>query len=183
MQQIGMRNMKRNTTTRLTLCAATALVIASGAALANPTDFEIKGMRIGMSDAEFKKLNPKAACDPARTDKDRDSSSQTCSVRRFTLANKEALSATFGFFDGKLGSWSATFYDFYGKDIQQALADKFGPPRMDASTQGVIWKFGGTTMHLAPAGSSVLLLIQSDISIAHSLKLEEIKRRKAKADL
>lgn len=175
--------MKRNTTTRMTLCAATALVIASGAALANPTDFEIKGMRIGMSDAEFKKLNPKAVCDPVLTDKDWDSSAQTCSVRRFTLANKEALSANFAFYDGKLGAWNATFPDFYEKDIQQALTDKFGPPKIDARTYGVTWKFGDTTMLLAPAGRSVLLHIQSDISIAFGLKLEEIKRRKANADL
>ena len=168
---------------RLLLCAALAFSAAAGATPASQADFEIKGLRIGMSEAEFKKLNPKAVCDPPRKERDWDSSTRTCSVPRFTLANKEATRTTFSFFDGKLGSWDASFYDFYGKDIQEALTDKFGLPRVDASTQGVRWQFGGTRMLLAPAGSSVLLFIQSDLSIAHSLKIEEIKRRKSKADL
>jgi hypothetical protein len=170
----------------LVLCAALALAAASGAARANPTGFEIKGLRIGMSEAEFKKLNPKAKCESSRREKDWDSSIEqvrTCSMPHFTVATKEATSAMFAFFDDKLGSWNATFYDFYGRDIQEALTAKFGSPRIEPGTPGVWWKFGRTTMYFAPAGSSVLLLVQSEASTAHSLKLEEIKRRKNKADL
>lgn len=168
------------------LRAALVLAMASGAALANQPDFEIKGLRIGMSEAEFKKLNPNAKCESSRREKDWDSSIaqvRTCSMPRFTVAQKEAKSIMFAFLDDKLGSWNATFYDFYGRDIQEALTAKFGPPRVEPDTPGVWWKFDHATMYFAPAGSSVLLLVQSEASIAHSLKLKEIARRKGKADL
>ena len=160
----------------LILCAALALAGTSGAALANQPDFEIKGLRIGMSEAEFKKLNPKAKCESSRREKDWDSSIarvRMCSVDGFTMATRKADSSLFAFYDGRLGSWNASFY-----------ASKFGQPRMEPNAQGALWQFDKATMYLGTiTGSSALLIVRSDISDAEDRKVEEIKRRKGKADL
>lgn len=147
---------------------------------------EIKGLRIGMSEADFRKINPGAKCalsarDPAwdKTIKDR----RTCRVPGFTLATKKAQDSQFLFFEDRLGSWNASFYEFYGKDIQQALAEKFGAPLIEPQLPGVTWKSGSTLMQLAFTGSSALLVVQSDISTDWGVKLQEFKLRKGKADL
>jgi hypothetical protein len=171
----------------LILCAALALAVTSGAALANQPDFEIKGLRIGMSEAEFKKLNPKAKCESSRREKDWDSSIarvRMCSVSDFTMATRKADSSLFAFYDGRLGSWNASFYESYGRELRDALASKFGPPRMEPNAQGALWQFDKATMYLGTiTGSSALLIVRSDMSDAEDRKVEEIKRRKGKADL
>ncbi|MBU1352117.1 MAG: hypothetical protein KKB95_09515 [Gammaproteobacteria bacterium] len=169
----------------LNLYIAAGLAFFGGAAHAD-SGFEIKGLKIGMSEAEFKKINPSAKCalsarDPSwdKTVKDR----RTCSVPGFTLATKKAQSSQFLFFEDKLGSWNASFYEFYGKDLQGALTEKFGAPLMEPRFPGVSWKSGSTLMQLVFTGSSALLVVQSDISTDWGLKLQEFKLRKGKADL
>lgn len=165
------------------LFAATMLFTA-GVAHADPAGIEIKGLRIGMSEAEFKKLNRTAKCGFSSRDVAWDSSIsrvRTCSVADFTLATKEAERSQFLFYEDKLGSWNATFYDFYGSDLREALAAKFGSPLADP--QGASWVFGGTSMHLVMTGGSALLVVQSDISSNWNRRLQEFKLRKGKADL
>lgn len=174
--------MKTNALLRI----AMAFALTTGATYAAPTAIEIKSLRIGMSEAEFKKINPNAKCafsarDPSwdKAIKDR----RTCSVPGFTLAAQKAQSSQFLFFEDKLGSWNASFYEFYGKDVQDALTEKFGTPLIEPRLPGVSWKSGDTTMKLVFTGSAALLIIQSGISIDWEMKLQEFKLRKGKADL
>ncbi len=167
------------------LAIALGLLVAVGAH-ADQGGIEIKGLRIGMSEADFKKINPGAKCafsarDPAwdKTIKDR----RTCSVPGFTLATKKAQDSQFLFFENRLGSWNASFFEFYGKDVQEALAEKFGAPLIEPRLPGVSWKSGSTLMQLVFTGSSALLVVQSDISADWGVKLQEFKLRKGKADL
>ena len=170
------------------ITAAAIVVLALGNEVhADQADFEIKGFRIGMSEAEFKKANPKAKCAYSSRDPSWDSSIsrlRTCSLPGLTLATREARDSQFLFYDGKLGSWNASFYEFYGKSLQEALAEKFGPPLIDPRLPGVSWRSSaGTLMQLVFTSSSALLIIQSEISLDWDAKLREYKLRKGKADL
>lgn len=167
------------------LVIAFGLSVATGAH-ADPVGLEIKGFRIGMSEAEFRKTNPGAKCafsarDPAwdKTIKDR----RTCRLPGLTLATKKAQDSQFLFFEDRLGSWNASFYEFYGKELQEALAEKFGAPLIEPRLPGVSWSSGSTLMQLVFTGSSALLVVQSDISTDWGVKLQEFKLRKGKADL
>ena len=168
---------------KLALVAA-AMISTIGMAHADPAGIEIKGLRIGMSEAEFKKLDHTAKCAFSSRDAAWDSSIsrvRTCSLAVFTLATKKAQSSQFLFYEDKLGSWNATFYDFYGNDLRAALTAKFGSPLTDS--EGASWTLGGTSMHLVMTGSSALLVVASDISGNWNRRLQEFKLRKGKADL
>ncbi|KRC20186.1 hypothetical protein [Acidovorax sp. Root219] len=168
---------------------AIALVVshASLAAWAGPEKLEIKGLQIGMSEADFKKANPKARCDFSARDKSWDSSvppRRTCNVPGFTLATKAARDTQFLFYEGRLGSWNVVFYDFHAHDVQQALVEKYGAPVAEGGKYpGVSWKFEDSSMRFLSSDSSAFLFIDSPIQDAWQLKLSEFKRRNAKKDL
>ncbi|MDZ7862654.1 hypothetical protein [Acidovorax sp.] len=166
-----------------------ALIVAqaSWAAWAGPDKLEIKGLQIGMSEAEFKKVNPKAKCSFSVRDKAWDSSIspvRTCSVPSFTVAAKEAKDTRFLFYEDKLGALNIGFHDFYGKDVQQALSDKYGSPATESGKYpGVSWRFADSRMRFHFLGSSAVLFVESPLQDAWDLKLTEFERRNAKKDL
>lgn len=170
----------------LTLFVAMALAVAGGAVRATQADLEIKGLRIGMSEAEFKKLNPKAACEAQRRQKNWDSSIEqvrTCSVPGFTLATKKARRNLFAFYNDRLGTWNAAFDSFDAKALLEALATKLGAPHIGPELPEVLWTSGPRTMSLATTGSSALLIVQSEISLAHTQKIKQLERQRGAADL
>ncbi len=166
-------------------CAAAALALAAGAAFATPAALEFKGLRIGMSEADFKKANPKARCDFSERDPVWDntlSRVRACRVDGYALDTKEAVISMFRFYEGQLGGWSASFYGFHERDLKAALTEKFGVPAQDPTLPGVAWTSGSTRMKLMLTEGTAIVFMQSGIEDAWQLKRRELERRKGKIE-
>ncbi len=162
---------------------AGSCLLSNALAWAAPPPIEIKGLRIGMSEAEFLKLYPSATCVAEERKPSWDASVPTvrrCSMPEFSVANKKAKLATFSMFEGRLGLWSAMFGPADRQPISDALAEKFGPPKEQKPEH---WSASDVSLYLIPMGTSLTLMVYSNISTQWDEKRRAVESRKAQTDM
>lgn len=168
------------------------VVMAAVATPAYAQQFELKGIRLGMTEAELKKLYPKAKCEKAYRDPKWDASipdARSCGLNKFTLANVQMLEASVTFYEDRLGRYYFKFYDFDEPQVREGLAEKYGYPKPFShhGVFGVSWKIGSTDMTITKVGSgrydSVFLDIRSDASRKAEAQVAEFNRAHKKPDL
>lgn len=165
---------------------AACLAFATLPAWSSPAELEIKGLRIGMSEGQFKKLYPKAACAPSAREAGWDATiarRRTCSIQGFTLANRETQSTAFYFYEGKLGSWDARFSPLSARYLRSALEEKFGAPEGGFRAAPAKWQFDAVAMTLHSASPIIVLEVTSPVHDAWQEKLRAFERKPKKADL
>lgn len=157
----------------------------------NATEFEMKGLHIGMSEAQFKAINPRASCDKAYRDPLLDTVSpaipllRTCSVPEYTVAAQKAKSTQFIFYGDQLGHMLHTFHADDSYALQAAFVEKYGKPTVDAARNTVEWSFSKTTslkLRREP-GDTVYLFLDSKPSLDYLMQKKAIERLKAQKDL
>lgn len=174
--------MKRDIWTALAI-ACMASAIGSGA---QAQEFEFKGLHIGMTEAEFKKLNPKAQCGKSAIDPAWPKEMQTrrtCSVPKYTVASKETTGSQFLFFDGKLGRIVLNLYGFHADDVRSSLAAKYGPFITGGGRDTAEWQLKTVSMKLIRDGEIAMLFVHSPLSDDWDRMHSEFKTKKGKADL
>lgn len=168
------------------------VVVVTQTASVHAQQFELKGIQLGMTEAEFKKLQPSAICKKGHHDPKWDVSiptSRTCELKKFTLANIEMLEASVTFFDDRLGRYYFKFYYSDESQIREALTEKYGYPKpfSQHGVFGVNWKVGSTEMTitkvLTGTYDSVFLQISSPASRKAEAQVAEFNRARKKPDL
>ena len=104
---------------------------------ASAADFEMKGLRIGMSESAFKKLNSKAKCEISPRDPELRKllpMRRMCTIQKYTLATKESDDAQFLFYEDRLGAINLTFRDVNADDLKTAFNEKYGSSAGHGST-------------------------------------------------
>ncbi len=171
----------------LTLAAALLMPLLTHAA----PEFEMKGLRIGMTEAQFKAVNPGARCDNAYRNPAFDKAVppmpklRTCSIPKYTLASKQAKGTQFIFYGDQLGHMLHTFYADDARALQAAFTEKYGKPSLDSAHNTVEWVFADTTslkLRREP-GDTVYLFMDSRPSLDYFMREKEIERSKAQKDL
>ena len=155
------------------------------------SDFELKGLRIGMSEAQFKALNPKARCSKGYRDAALDKvtppmpSLRTCSVAGYSVAAKDAKSTQFVFYGDQLGHMLYTFHAEDARALQAAFTEKYGKPTLDAARSATEWEFtNSTSLRLrCEPGDIVYLFVDSKHSLDYLMREKEIEKHKAQKDL
>lgn len=165
---------------------AICMAFAAASAWPGPVELEIKGLRIGMSEAHFKKLYPQAACAPSFRAAEWDATvprRRSCSIKGFTLANMKAWSNEFYFYDGKLGAWDARFSGSGTRSLRAALVEKFGAPDSGFRAASAKWQFESVAMTLYSVSPTIVLEVTSPAHDAWQEKLRAFERKPKKADL
>jgi len=153
-------------------------------------DFEIKGLRIGMSESDFKKINSKAKCEVSPRDPELRRLlpiRRMCTVPRYTLATKESDDAQFLFYEDKLGAINLTFRDVNSEDLKTAFNEKYGNPSGRGSTlrpgDTQEWRVGNAELRLANDNRNTFVFVNSDISEEWAIKMNKLKAKKLRSDM
>lgn len=155
------------------------------------SEFEMKGLRIGMTETQFKAANPGARCEKAYRDAALEKAIppmpalRTCSVAKYTLAAKEAKGTQFIFYGGQLGHMFHSFHADDARDIQSAFTEKYGKPSLDLTRNTAEWTFTDSTslkLRREP-GDTVYLFMDSKLSLDYLMRKREIERNKGQKDL
>lgn len=157
---------------------------------ASAADFEIKGLRIGMSESDFKKLNPKAKCEISPRDPELRKTlplRRMCIVQKYTLAAKESYDAQFLFYEDRLGAINLAFRDINADDLESAFKEKYGSSSGGGSTlksgDTQEWRFGNSELRLAQDNRLTFVFVNSEISELWATKMKQLKVKQLRADM
>ena len=172
---------------RFVLVASMAFLNVCAAA----PDFEMKGLRIGMTEAQFKAANKGAQCDKALRTPKLDKAIpplpalRTCSVPNYTLADKRAKSTQFVFYNDQLGHIFHSFYTEDARALQAALAEKYGTPKSNPGRNTVEWEFANSASLrlIREPGDTAYLYMDSQPSLDYLMQSKAVERKQAQKDL
>lgn len=173
------------------LLALAALFAAAGSPAQGAGAFEIKGLRIGMTEGEFKKLYPKATCGRIAGEPQKPPpgypQSNSCSLSKFTLAGAETSSARVVFLDGRAAMLDVSIFSYAAKNVRDALTEKFGQPKPwgNDDLRGLQWSLGSIEMLIFSSleGGNSLLSVESPASRSWMSQRDDARRKKSNADL
>lgn len=166
-------------------------IVVAAASTASAQPLELKGLRVGMSEADFKRANPRAECEKAyrapvlEKAKPALPSLRTCNVPGYTLANVATTRNQFLFYDGRLGRMFHTFHADDMRALQAAFAAKFGQPQADINSNAMQWNFDAdTALRLRPvAADATYLFLESGLSAAYDSSVKSLTTQQAQGDL
>lgn len=167
------------------LCSVSLVALSINVAAAG---FDLKGLRIGDSEATLKRLFPSAACGPSARDPKWDQTvpaTRSCTVKGFTLAEVKAFNTQFLFVEDRLGYMLFSLPEYGRSDILLAFSGKYGKPSPSADIPGVRWNIQGARVLLTnPSGNDLFhVSISSSISDDRDEKLRQFKLKHGKNDI
>lgn len=170
-----------------TFLIAMALLASFSAGAAILFNFQLKGLKVGMTEAELMALYPKAKCETGRRDKQWPASipaMRQCVIPNFTLADVRASRASTTFLEGKLGEMEFTIPTRQADQVREALSEKIGTPVLEPASKGVEWANSGISLKLVRVDSdSSFLHLTSPASVDYSWKIDQARKGRAKVDL
>lgn len=158
-------------------------------AWAAEADFEIKGIRLGVSELDLTKLYPQAKCGSSERQADWGSSiarQRVCTVPKFTLAGKATVEAKFSYLEGRLEVMEFGLQEQDYSDVVSALSEKFGAPvplKLGGGASAVNWTRTPNRMWAYRANGKAGIEVQSPAIVEWRNKVSEFDKKKRKADL
>lgn len=167
-----------------------AVLLAPSISFGEPPNFEIKGIKIGMSEAEFNKVNPKAKCESPNPKFQPGYAKnlpkiRVCTIKPYSLAGVEATSTNFQFFDDRFGDMMLGVRQYEAEKLIAGFTEKFGAPRTEVQPKRMIWVFtDGAELRLhLNQGDNAYVTLFSKVNADYLTKKLQYEKAARKADL
>lgn len=162
-----------------------ALVTALLATSAAAQQFELKGIRWGTKEADFKKTHPKARCGDTGNKKDLvpgELGSRLCTLQGFTVAGQATTDARFLFINGELQSMGFFLYEFALFDLKDSVVAKHGPPT-SKTHESLTWQLKDAHLYILTLSDRIAFDITSPAALAHQSRVRSQSAKRGAADL
>lgn len=152
---------------------------------AQAQQFELKGMRWGTKEADFKKANTKAKCGDTGTAKDLlpgELRSRLCTVSDFTVAGQATTEARFLFINGQLASMGFVLYEFSFHGLEDSIIAKHGRPTK-TTYESRTWELKDARLWILKVDDKIAFDIDSPTALSHRERVRSQSAKRGAADL